>query len=103
MDLFSAAGSIKATSGDIRLEPMTAARPIALGYNPDTSSVLQLDATELDAFSTTGVLRIGTTGSGDVFVGGPIAPTAGTFSLKSGGSITQDVAPAGHHCFQARH
>lgn len=53
------------------------------------AGAMQIDATELAVLNATSKLHIGSATSGNLFVGGAIAPTATVLSLQAGGSITQ--------------
>src|SRR5207244_3056748 len=83
--------TVAAGGGPIFLQPSSSNQAIILGTTTD--SVLELSDTELNTLHTTSVVVIGDAfaGTGDITIGGAIAPTTfGTLGLAtSGGGITQ--------------
>ncbi len=78
--------AVNAGIGIVRLQPLTATRPITLGT--DVAGTLALTDAELDRV-TASILRVGNSGAGSIDVTAAMTVSPNTLSLITGNAVTQ--------------
>jgi hypothetical protein len=78
------------STGRVTLQPSSANQPINLGSALDPTGSLNLSNNELNEIQTGGVLQVGNSSAGSIFVSTMISPfSVLAFSLQTGNGITQ--------------